>query len=135
MDWQGRIAAIALIALIGPGCTKPAPPPPPPVPTPIFEPVPVSPQESLSIQGRYQPAGGGKYLVEILVNGRRTIEGSLSAAKRRDRFHGQYDGHNVDADCVLGEKVDCVISIDGAPQSPSSSLPKPASDRAGFGAR
>ena len=114
------MAALAWVALVGPSCAKPEPPPPPPppVPTPIFEPVPVSPQENLSIQGRYQPAGGGKYLVTIFVNGRRTIDGSLSAQKRRDRFHGEYGGHKVDADCVLGQKVDCAVSIDGAPHDP-----------------
>jgi len=116
IDWRGRIAAFVSIALVGPGCAKPAPPPPLSVPPPIFQPVPMSPQQSLSIQGRYQPAGGGKYLVMIFVNGRRTIDGSLSAGKRRDRFHGQYDGHDVEADCVLAQKVDCVISIDGAPR-------------------
>ena len=120
IDWQGRIAAFVLIALVGPSCAKPEPPPRP-VPPPIFQPVPVSPQKSLLIQGRYQPARGGKYMVEIFVNGRRTIDGSLSAAKRRDRFHGQYDGHDVDADCVLGQKVDCAVSIDGAPHDPGES--------------
>jgi hypothetical protein len=119
IDWRGRIAAFVSIALVGSSCARPKPPPPPPpAPPPIFQPVPVAPQESLSIQGSYQPAGGGKYLVVIFVNGRRTIDGSLSAQKRRDRFHGQYNGHDVDADCVLGQKVDCVISIDGAPHEP-----------------
>jgi hypothetical protein len=120
IGWHGRSAAFVLIALAGPGCTK-AEPPRQPAPPPIFQPVPTSPQESLSIQGRYQPAGGGKYLVAIFVNGRRTIDGSLSAAKRRDRFHGQYEGHDVDADCVLGQKVDCVISIDGGPADSAES--------------
>jgi hypothetical protein len=75
----------------------------------------VSPQEKLSIQGRYEPTGGGKYRVVIIVNGRRTIDGSLSPRKRRDHFHGKYESHDIDADCVLGQKVDCVISIDAAP--------------------
>jgi hypothetical protein len=127
---------LAWIALVGPSCAKPdPPPPPPPPPPPTVQPVPVTPQEDLSIQGRYQPVGGGKYLVVIFVNGQRTIEGSLSDKKRRDNFHAKYEDHDIDADCVLQQKVDCVISIDGAPQLPSSPPPQPASDRAGSGAR
>lgn len=128
LDSRACIAALLWIALVALGCAKPEPPPPPPPPspTPTVRPVPVVPQENLSIQGRYQPTGGGKYQVTIFVNGRRTIEGSLSPEKRRDHFHGQYEGHDIDADCVLGQKVDCAISIDAAPPS----LPKPPSGRA-----
>jgi hypothetical protein len=112
---------LAWVALVAQSCAKPEPPPPPPPPPPTVQPVPVTPQENLSIQGRYQPVGGGKYQVVISVNGQRTIDGSLSAQKRHDHFHGRYDGHDIDADCVLGEKVDCAISIDGAPRGPGKS--------------
>jgi len=117
VDPRGRIAVLAWVALVAQSCAKRDPPPPPPPPPPTVQPVPVTPQENLSIQGRYQPVGGGKYQVVISVNGQPTIEGSLSDKKRRDHFHGKYGDHDVDADCVLAQKVDCVISIDGAPRN------------------
>jgi hypothetical protein len=112
-----RIAWLAATALAALGCTQPEPPPKPAPPPPSLPPaVTVAPEESLSMKGVYQPIAGGKYGVAIFVNGQRVIDGWLSKAKRRDHFHGQYNGHDIGAECALVDKVDCVIVVDGAPQ-------------------
>jgi len=70
------------------------------------------------MQARSRPAEGGGRLVEILINGRRVIEGTLSAPAPRGEFHGEYDGHEVLAECTLAPKVLCSVSIDGEPAAP-----------------
>ncbi|MGH7899303.1 MAG: hypothetical protein ACREQQ_15210 [Candidatus Binatia bacterium] len=115
-----RLAALVATVFLGIGCTKAAPPanpaPPPPLP-----PVSIAPRENLAMKGVYQPMGGGKYAVAIFANDERVIEGTLSATKRRDHFHGRYQGHEIDADCELRDKVDCVIVVDGAPRAAGGS--------------
>jgi hypothetical protein len=107
-----------LPALLGAGCA--APPPEPPAPPPSFQPVAVTEPERLAIQARSRPAEGGRRLVEIFINGRRVAEGKLSAATPRGEFHGQYDGHDVLAECTLEAKVLCSVSIDGDPREGAS---------------
>jgi hypothetical protein len=70
------------------------------------------------MQARSRPAEGGGRLVEIFINGRRVIEGTLSAPAPRGEFHGEYDGHEVLAECTLAPKVMCSVSIDGEPAAP-----------------
>jgi len=70
------------------------------------------------MQARSRPAEGGGRLVEIFINGQRVIEGTLSAPAPRGEFHGEYDGHEVLAECTLAPKVLCSVSIDGEPAAP-----------------
>jgi hypothetical protein len=106
---------IAAAALLCTSCAQPPPEPPPAAP--VFQPVPRVPQEELSIQARSQPAGPGKQSVAIFVNGERVIDGVLTTQSPRKSFRGKYREHEIHADCVLVAKVDCTITVDGAPES------------------
>ena len=120
-----RRALIIAMALSLSSCAEPPPaPPPPPPPAPVFQPVPVVPQEELSIQGRSAPAGPGKQSVAIFANNERVAEGVLTTASPRGTFTGKYKGHDIRADCVLTTKVDCSITVDGAPEA-SGSIERP----------
>jgi hypothetical protein len=107
---------IVAATLLGTSCAQP--PAPPPAAPPVFRPVPAVPQEELSIQARSQPAGPGKQSVAIFVNGERVIDGVLTTKSPRGNFRGKYHEHEIQADCVLVTKVDCAITVDGAPESP-----------------
>lgn len=75
---------------------------------------PVSvPQEELSIQGRSQPAGPGKQAFSIFINGERVVDDVLSTKSPHQTFRATYHGHEVVAACVLTDKVNCEITIDG----------------------
>jgi len=100
--------------LLATSCAKP-PPPPPPSP-PAFEAVPTAPQEALEFEGRTRPVGGGAQAVEIFVNGRPVLRGTLSERSPRDTFHAEFDGHDLVADCTLALRVQCAISVDGESQ-------------------
>ncbi len=119
-----RIAVIAGM-LLATGCAQPPPPPPPPPPAPTFQPVPVTPQEELKIEGRSAPAGPGKQTVTILANGERVIEGTLTTASPRATFRGKYHGHDIEAKCALVERVDCEILVDGSPESATGGRERP----------
>jgi len=111
---RGR--ALLLAGLLGAACAQPppvAPPPPPP-----FVAVPSAPPESLSLEGRSRPIGPGKQSVDIFVNGRRVGGGTLTTQQPRGSFRGDYEGHDVLADCTLTDKVRCSISIDAAKEVP-----------------
>lgn len=75
-----------------------------------------TPQEILEFQGRTRPVGGGAQAVEIFVNGRPVLRGTLSEHSPRDTFHGEFDGHELVADCTLALRVQCAISVDGESQ-------------------
>jgi len=109
-----RAPFVVAALVLATGCANPPPPPPPPPPP--FEAVPTTPQEILEFQGRTRPAGGGAQAVEILVNGRSVLRGTLSEHSPRDTFHGEFEGHELVADCTLAVRVQCAISVDGESQ-------------------
>jgi hypothetical protein len=111
-----RVTFIAAAALLGTSCAQP-PAPPSRAASPVFQPVPAVPQEELSIQARSQPAGPGKQSVAIFVNGARVIDSVLTTKSPRGSFRGKYHEHQIQAECVLVAKVDCTITVDGAPES------------------
>jgi hypothetical protein len=78
--------------------------------------VPTTPQEILEFQGRTRAVGGGAQAVEILVNGRPVLRGILSERTPQDTFRGEFDGHELVADCTLASRVQCAISVDGESQ-------------------
>jgi hypothetical protein len=75
--------------------------------------VPSVPQEALSFEGRTRAVGVGVQAVEILVNGRPVLRGTLSQRSPRDSLRGEYQGHDLVADCTLTARVECSISVDG----------------------
>jgi hypothetical protein len=108
---------LLLIALLGAACAQPAQVEPPKPPPPLVV-VPASPPETLSLEGRSRPTGPGKQSVDIFVNGHRVGGGTLTTLQPRGSFRGNYEGHDVLADCTLTDKVRCSIAIDGAREMP-----------------
>jgi len=118
------LEGLAGAALCVASCAAPPPPPePPPPPPPPVQPIPVTPQEPLSIQGHSQPAGPGKQAVAIFANGVQVISGTLTKAAPRQTFHGKYKDHDIQANCTLVERVDCEILVDGSPESAGGGQP------------
>ncbi len=78
--------------------------------------MPTVPQELLEFEGRTRAVGGGTQAVEIFVNGHPVLRGTLSERSPRDTLHGEFDGHDLVADCELALRVQCAISVDGEPQ-------------------
>jgi len=113
-----RTIFAVLPALVAAGCA--APPPEPPPPPPSFQPVAATEPERLVIQARSRPAEGGRRVVEIFVNGKRAAQGTLSAAAPQGEFRGEYEGHDVLAECTLAAQVLCSVSIDGDPGAATS---------------
>lgn len=104
---------LLLPAFFGVGCSSPPPPKPPPPPP--FERLPVSEPEKLAMVARSMPAAEGGRSIEIFINGQRVVQGTLSAPRPHGSFHGDYEGHDVLADCTLRTNVVCSVSIDGEP--------------------
>jgi hypothetical protein len=78
--------------------------------------MPSRPQEALSFEGRTRAVGVGTQAVEIFVNGRPVLRGTLSPRSPRSTLRGQYEGHELVADCTLAARVECSISVDGEMQ-------------------
>jgi hypothetical protein len=104
-------ALVLLALLLAAACSQP-PPPPPPAPPPL-EVMATVPQEALSFEGRTRPVGVDAQAIEILVNGRPVLRGTLSEKAPRNSLQAEYEGHALVADCTLAARVECSISVDG----------------------
>jgi hypothetical protein len=98
---------VLLALLLAAACSQPPPPPP------SLELMPAVPQEALSFEGRTRPVGVDAQAIEILVNGRPVLRGTLSEKAPRNSLQGEYEGHALVADCTLAARVECSISVDG----------------------
>src|SRR5258706_6471821 len=119
-----KVSAIVAAVLLT-SCAEPPPAPPPPPPAAVFQPIPVTPQENLSIQARSQSAGPGKQTVMIFANGEHVIEGTLTTSSPRGTFRGKYREHEIEAKCTLKERVDCEILVDGSPEAAAGGHERP----------